>query len=575
MSNRIWSKSSLVRVAAVAMAVALGLSALPSAPASADDAALRVTLDAAIQADANTTAFSEDGKLGFVAAYGQQPGDEKTNYVYSFNTATGEVIDSKELSGYNPRQVVYSESNGLVAVRHAGHQFDDAGAFLPEASIDVFATQNYKPGEPLPQGTGLFTLRYSFPVWDPAVLIEHVSAFPAADALDDLAFSSEGRLLFYSNCVQMFAHDTQGSLLSGIPAINNLIDPYAGDQIAFFTYQPSFTVNADGERIYERVFNSANESVSVGYLAIGVNRTVEIPDDPATPGSEYQLIPNGRVLIFKVWSDPSNTTGIVGTEFVSQVDLGADGLGEGSNVCIDDAGRFGYVMGVDSGVVYTFRVETGSIRKRTTFAEFAARPNDPSSRGPRRIAFSSKAPVIVISRPGQISRPVNTNISRPVNTNISRPVNVGRTATIVETPQVALASVLRGGRLSVLASIGDFGGASSITNVAFDAAGERAFFATSGGALHALSVTDGSESTVGDVGSGAWSLELHAPTGTIAVVNGSSTDSDGNLIDAGGVTLFSIAGVASKGQGSGVGSNPGPTLVRPGHISRPCGASGN
>src|SRR6185369_5360281 len=115
---------------------------------------------------------------------------------------------------------------------------------------------------------------------------------------------------------------------------------------------------------------------------------------------------------------------------LSVVELPTDGITEGSNVVIDSSGRYGIVLGADSGNLYSFRVDTGAIRRVTPIEGFAARPNDPSGRGPRRITVSSSGS-IVVSRPGNISRPTNVNISRPTNVNISRPTNVNEAASVV------------------------------------------------------------------------------------------------------------------------------------------------
>jgi len=121
--------------------------------------------------------------------------------------------------------------------------------------------------------------------------------------------------------------------------------------------------------------------------------------------------------------------------------------------------------------------------------------------------------------------------------------------------------------------IDGFAGNASITNVAFDASGANAFFATSDGVLRALSGPAATDTTVGDVGPGAWSLALYAPSGQMGVVNGMLTDESGNVLDAGGVTLTSISVSSSaKGARLDVGS---PSKSEPSrqHISRPCGLS--
>jgi hypothetical protein len=138
---------------------------------------------------------------------------------------------------------------------------------------------------------------------------------------------------------------------------------------------------------------------------------------------------------------------------------------------------------------------------------------------------------------------------------------------------VALADVGDRGRVTVATSLDYDGEAASITNLVFDANDSHIYFATSDGVLRALSVTETAATTVGDVGVGAWSLALYAPTGRLAVVNAVQTDEDGNVLDAGGVTLTSIGGSAAKSAGLGGGSTS-KLPSGPDHISRPGGRSG-
>jgi hypothetical protein len=527
--------------------------------AAADEPGVFIDLGAALREGANTVAISGDGRVGFTAAYGvPESGDTSANQVYSFDTTTGAIIDSMPLSGFYPRQVVYSDANGYVAVRHAGSEYDEDGQFFDTARIDVLTTS--MPRDRTGAG-GEFALRFDFPVWDPWSLREGVYE-AARDALDDLAFTSDGRLLFYSNAVDMFAHDTQSGFTVSVPAINAYLDWDAGDQIAFFTYTPTSALAANG--------------APVGYLSIGVNRDVETPDDPATPADEYTLTANARVLNFKVWWDPGQSAS-TGVQYLSSVSLGADGLSEGSNVYIDPNGRWGDVAAVDTGTLYTYRVETGLIRRTTTLEGFGSRPNDPSSRGPRRISTAADGRSIVISRPGNISRPTNVNrdISRPTNRDISRPTNrdISRPTNIVESPAFALGVVSeRGGRVSVVANIPSFDGNEAITNAVFDSAGANAYFATADGLLHGVSVATGEESTVGLLGAGVWTLAIHAETGQIAGVVAMQSDEDGNVIDDGGISLFTVGAAAKSAAGKrsfapkvGVGTV---------EISRPCGTSG-
>jgi hypothetical protein len=138
---------------------------------------------------------------------------------------------------------------------------------------------------------------------------------------------------------------------------------------------------------------------------------------------------------------------------------------------------------------------------------------------------------------------------------------------------VFLARVSDRGRLTITSAIADFGGAASITNVAFDEAGDTIFFANSDGALRALSVDGATDAVVGDVGAGAWSLAIHTPSAQLAVVNSVQTDEAGNVLDAGGVTLTSVGGVAAKRAGPGVGSQSAGAPVGTCQISRPYGHS--
>src|SRR5436190_225113 len=74
---------------------------------------------------------------------------------------------------------------------------------------------------------GFFSLRYTVPIWDPYTYGDPGPPMQAEDALDDLAFSSDGQLLFYSNCAEMFAADTQGAVLADLQTVDALIDASA------------------------------------------------------------------------------------------------------------------------------------------------------------------------------------------------------------------------------------------------------------------------------------------------------------------------------------------------------------
>ena len=127
--------------------------------------------------------------------------------------------------------------------------------------------------------------------------------------------------------------------------------------------------------------------------------------------------------------------------------------------------------------------------------------------------------------------------------------------------------------MTVDAVISSFGESTSITNVAFDGAGANVLFATSDGALVSLSVAGATQSQVGAVGAGAWSLALHADSGRLAVVNAMVTDEAGTVIDAGGVTLTTVGGTAAaKTPLPGVES-PSESIHRHDSISRPGGRS--
>jgi hypothetical protein len=145
---------------------------------------------------------------------------------------------------------------------------------------------------------------------------------------------------------------------------------------------------------------------------------------------------------------------------------------------------------------------------------------------------------------------------------------------IHETASVVLADTNDHGRVTVDGVFDSFGEGVLITNVAFDANGSYAYFATSDGALEALSVATITVSQVDDVGAGAWTLALYAATGRVAVVNGMQTDASGTIVDPGGVTLTLVGGSAAKANRShGVGA---PSWDEPGSgsISRPVGCSG-
>jgi len=529
---------------------------------------IHVAFGTAVVPGANTTAFSQDGAIGFAATYGYP---DPSNRIYSFDTRSGAILDNAQLSGLGPRQVIYCDRNGYVAVRHDG--MDPAN---PQASIDILLTNTgLKPGNDQ-SGTqlpGIFKQRIGFWIRDPyayAGLDDNghpngngQKEIPATDALDDLAFSSDGDLLFYSNGGQMFATNTSTGLISDIPEVDSRVDISAGDVITLFSYAPSLVLNEAGVRVPEVANNG-----EVGYLSIGVSRNIVVPDDPSTPNvNEFRLYPHARILNLKVWYNHDVKSGEreVGATFLSEVDLANDGITEGSNVVVDSAGRFGIVVGADTGNIYTFRLDSGAIRRVTALDGFAARPNDRSSRGPRRMTVSPTG-TIVISRPGNISRPTNSNvfISRPTNVNISRPTNINEAASVV------LCQIVERGRVVVVGEVSDFGESSSISNLVFDGPARNAYFATVDGALHALSVADTTVSTVGSVGANAWSVALHAATGRVAVVNGFQVDEAGSLLDAGGVTLGVIETAASKGD-SGVGSPAIIVLPEPTQISRPYG----
>jgi hypothetical protein len=122
----------------------------------------------------------------------------------------------------------------------------------------------------------------------------------------------------------------------------------------------------------------------------------------------------------------------------------------------------------------------------------------------------------------------------------------------------------------VVGAVTDFADSSSISNLVFDGSSSNAYFATTDGLLHAISVEKTTVSTVGTVGLNAWSLALHAATDRIAVVNGMQVDEAGSLLDAGGVTLGVLSTLGQKTR-SGVGS---PVVILPpvpGQISRPYG----
>ena len=109
--------------------------------------------------------------------------------------------------------------------------------------------------------------------------------------------------------------------------------------------------------------------------------------------------------------------------------------------------------------------------------------------------------------------------------------------------------------------------------MAFDGAGANVLFATSDGALLSLSVAGATQSPVGAVGAGAWSLALHADSGRLAVVNAMLTDEAGTVLDAGGVTLTTVGeAAAAKGAVPGVES-PSENIQRHESISRPGGRS--
>ena len=159
--GRVGSRASAI---AAAMAIALLSALLAPVGARADLGTVRVVLGAEVRQGANTVALTEDGQIGFVAAYGRpDAGGQAVNEVYSFNTATGAVIDRRGLSGFFPRQVTYCESNGYVAVRHMGSTYDDQGVLVGSAWIDVLTTDTGKGtgGE-----EGSFKMSYSLEVWE-------------------------------------------------------------------------------------------------------------------------------------------------------------------------------------------------------------------------------------------------------------------------------------------------------------------------------------------------------------------------------------------------------------------------
>ena len=356
MNNRIGRPVLRGRALAGALALAIVAGLVGPGPVAADVATVHITFGAEVRAGANNVAFSADGQIGFATAYGDPSrGEADQDRVYSFDTATGAIVDAKALTGFHPRQVVYSGRTGYVAVRHDGNAYDEYG-YRPEAWIDVMATgTGVRPAEVGSTTTpsGQFALRYHFPIWDPAVVLEGLQDdIPAGDALDDLAFSSDGKLLFYSNCAQMFAHSTGNGLLSPLATINALVDVEAGDRVTFFSYTQSTVLDeATGERVPEVVEVLPQSFVEVGYLSVGVSRNVEIADDPTTAADEYRFVPSARILNFKVWEDQSDASGVARVQFVSTVDLGADGVSEGSNVYIDRACRNGYVVSVNTGTV--------------------------------------------------------------------------------------------------------------------------------------------------------------------------------------------------------------------------------
>ncbi len=536
-------------------------SVAPSSVAAAGGDEVHVDFGVAIRAGANNAAFSSDGALAFAAAYGYP---DPSNRIFSFDTRTGAVVDTAALSGVNPRQIVYCERNGYVAIRH-----DGPDPMFPQASVDVLITNTgikQGPGSGTGLPPGFFNLRYTFPIWDPFTFGNPGKPKLAVDALDDLAFSSDGELLFYSNCGQMFCANTQTAVLADLAQINSFIDFAGGDQITMFSYTPALVVDVRGNRVPELAANGRE----VGYLSVGVSHNVVVQDDPSTPDvNEYRLSPSARILNFKVWpagdkpSDDGSTGNVAGIRFLSQVVLANDGVSEGSNVLIDPTGRYGICVGVDTGNVYTFRLDTGAIRRTTPLSGFAARPNDPSSRGPRRMTVSPSTGVVVISRPGNISRPTNVNISRPTNVNISRPTNANEVASVV------LAQISDRGRSPFLVRFGiSLPERRSQCRVRCGRQ-DRVFCNLPRSAR--ISVDPANH---GDDGGQRWSQRILARAHAgqrLAVLNGMEIDEAGTLVDDGGVTLSVVGGASKTGKPPGVGS---PTILppEPGHISRPYGS---
>lgn len=530
---------------AIALAILAGIAAV-SPSVGASPATTHVALGSAVRQGANTTAFSGDGRIAFVAAYGTpEAGTAPTNLVYSVDTATGEIRSSFALTGYDPRGVVYSplsvggqsDGHGYVAVRHDGNDWVEDSqnpgtlTLARQAKVDVLTVD--------PQGQ--FNLLFALSV--PDINSTGNAPLVAPDALDDLAFTADGQQLFFSNCLQMFVYNTQTAVVVPLDGVNAYVDPYAGDQISFFSYDARF-----------------------GYLSVGVSRN-EYYDDPATPDVDEQFVAHAhaRVLTFAIAG---------GAVLLSQTNLNdGDGLSEGSNVVISPDGRYGFVVSVDSGTVYTYRVDTGLVRRTTVVPGLAAASGAADQRGPRSIATTADGTQFALSRSGSIYRPVGrADIYRPVGRSIYRPVG------IAESAFVALARTSERGRVTLSGALNSFGEGVSISNVAFDANGTCAYFATSDGALQALSVSTAGDVTsfpVSAVGAGAWSLAYHASTGRAAVVNGMQTDASGSVLDLGGVTLTTVSGAAAKSGSRGVGAPASWDESGSDSISRPVGCSGS
>src|SRR5213075_1456296 len=64
--------------------------------------------------DANNVVFSRDGRSGFVASFRRSDGTAG-NEVYSFNTATGEIIDLQHVA-FSPTAIAINKYSGTMVV---------------------------------------------------------------------------------------------------------------------------------------------------------------------------------------------------------------------------------------------------------------------------------------------------------------------------------------------------------------------------------------------------------------------------------------------------------------------------